>query len=390
LILPAFDEIHISAPRVNRRDGYWRVSAQVNNQEVWFSSRDIPLLPVPESYASAYLIQAMAAGAPLRVDAPMDETWLQNSDRLQETISRWWGYSKVAIHTKGITTKRHNEDGPTVLFFSCGADSFYSLLESGQKIDALAMVYGFGMNQPRTEIIRQSVKEIGRQTRKPTVFIETNLREQVLFNSVHWTRALGGAMAAMGHLLRGEFRHALLSASNHMSYDIPYGSHWDTDPLWSSSRMTLHHIGADKWRDEKLRAISKYNLARHHLTVCYAQDSILRNCGRCAKCVRTMLNLYQYGTLDSFTVFPGKASIEKRIGGIYRIEAFRIPVYRRFMEQERDPRVRRAIQRLIDRSVGWRGALQSIRGKIYSFRRYLRKEMVKKFGVLGRKARWTT
>lgn len=75
---------------------------------VWFESPDLALADSPESFASLFLVPALAHRATLVSVTPLDETWLANSRHLTETFARWWRYPPIAsAFTDGISTSRN-------------------------------------------------------------------------------------------------------------------------------------------------------------------------------------------------------------------------------------------------------------------------------------------
>ena len=66
--------------------------------------------------------------------------------------------------------------------------------------------------------------------------------------------------------------------------------------------VVVHCAGRDT-RLEKIRAISSEPLVQRHLRVCWKNVANHLNCGRCEKCVRTMLALDACGTLGQFVGF---------------------------------------------------------------------------------------
>ena len=83
---------------------------------------------------------------------------------------------------------------------------------------------------------------------------------------------------------------------------IPWGSHPDLDPLWSTERTFLRVDGAEVTRTEKVTAIAASPIAPSRLKVCWRAD-IEANCGRCEKCVRTQCALAIAGALERAPVF---------------------------------------------------------------------------------------
>lgn len=70
-------------------------------------------------------------------------------------------------------------------------------------------------------------------------------------------------------------------------------------PLLSTEQMELVSQGLDCSRIEKVYHISNYELAVKSLNVCDYPNS-KKNCGKCAKCRRTLMNLEVIGKLEEF------------------------------------------------------------------------------------------
>jgi hypothetical protein len=64
------------------------------------------------------------------------------------------------------------------------------------------------------------------------------------------------------------------------------------DPLWSTERTEIVHTGHDAERLEKLAMLADHGIDWTTVRVCHREAG---NCGRCEKCLRTMLGLYAVG-----------------------------------------------------------------------------------------------
>lgn len=72
----------------------------------------------------------------------------------------------------------------------------------------------------------------------------------------------------------------------------PWGSHWDTDPLWSSpDKIRIIHDDASVNRRDKIIQLAAEPLVQRHLRVCWRNLAPTGNCSRCEKCLRTMTTL---------------------------------------------------------------------------------------------------
>ena len=197
------------------------------------------------------------------------------------------------------------------------------MLCSGERIDRLVTVQGFDIDlgdSQRMAALRRSLGEISRVTGIPSIVVRTNLRSHPLFSSVAWERAHGGPLAAIGHVLDDSCDRLLISSSVKIGeWTEPWGSHWEIDRLWSSSRVAIVDVGSDRARAEKVAAIAGEPIVHHHLRVCWENRTPAGNCSQCEKCLTTMLMLAETGLLDRFTVFEGSASLVARIDGLPRI-----------------------------------------------------------------------
>ena len=80
-------------------------------------------------------------------------------------------------------------------------------------------------------------------------------------------------------------------------------------PMLSTSALSLISIGGSKTRVEKTRAIADWPVAHDFLTVCVRS---VPNCGRCSKCLRTLLTLELLGDLDRFANSFDLAAYQER------------------------------------------------------------------------------
>lgn len=113
------------------------------------------------------------------------------------------------------------------------------------------------------------------------------------------------------HFGRGQFSMALvlgfanvLLPSDDMRAGLrAKGLHPFLDPRFSTERTELYHYGdASRW--QKTERVARSQEALDTLAVCKYDDlEADRNCGRCEKCLRTMLALHTLGALDRCPVF---------------------------------------------------------------------------------------
>ena len=112
----------------------------------------------------------------------------------------------------------------------------------------------------------------------------------------------GSALAGIALLLG--FPRVYVPAAYSYSHLDPSGSHLLTDPLWSNESVRVVHDGSEARRIDKVLKIAGNETALANLRVCFADMNV--NCGRCSKCLRTMIPL---ALLDASTApFPSLPS----------------------------------------------------------------------------------
>lgn len=113
-------------------------------------------------------------------------------------------------------------------------------------------------------------------------------------------------MLSLGHLLTRRLSDLFIASSDYLGDSEPWGSHPLIDPNYGGSNLQIYHDGARLRRIEKVRLITEWPAALSSLNVCssYTVPTQGMNCGKCEKCVRTMLELLACGALDRTSTFP--------------------------------------------------------------------------------------
>lgn len=383
------DMIPIGIPRLEREGRHWRVSADVDGEPVWFESQDLELEPVTEAWATAFTIPALERRARLSLEAPVDGVWLDNIVAVQDLLREWWNYPLRLPLATGRDVPAAGVQDETALFFSAGADSFYTLLCGGHRVDRLVLIQGFDFGldaQTRHAAVERSLREIAAARGIAATVVRTNVRTHPLVREMSWERAHGGILAGVGHVLGGAVRRVLISSSISMRSGRPWGSHFRLDPMWGSARRSFLSVGQERRKGEKLRAIASDPLIHDHLRVCWQNAAHDGNCSKCNKCVYARLVLADCGVLERCHMFEGAATLVADIEALPRAKQ-RPGGYqelldgRRHGEQPADPPhgshltpdMKRAIANLLARTarlesrpVRWRRA---VLGRVLSWMR---------------------
>jgi hypothetical protein len=133
--------------------------------------------------------------------------------------------------------------------------------------------------------------------------IETNLRELTDPVVRDWSDMAGAGLAFLATAMAGGFGHMVIGSSAGQATVIPTGTSPMIDPAFSTEAVAIHHdvpaIRPQKvaWLARERRDLLPY------LKVCFYEDRA-DNCGRCSKCLLTMLSLEACGVLGLATGFP--------------------------------------------------------------------------------------
>jgi len=205
------------------------------------------------------------------------------------------------------TTKPHRNR--TICCFTGGVDSFYTLINNASIVDNLLFVWGYDIpltDPERYNEVAGHLRSVSKDFGISLVEVSTNLKE--FFEPLELNKYWGGishgcALAAVGLLLESIYNQFVIPGTFTYANPSPHGSHPLLDPLWSTESLHFIHDGAGATRTEKTETIARSPIVQHNLRVCWQNKSVY-NCGKCLKCIRTMIHLETIGELDKYTTFP--------------------------------------------------------------------------------------
>lgn len=269
-----------------------------------------------DPFVAALLHLAMARREGLRVEGRVSPRLLRSLPTIMDIYQAWKPeLARVDVVATDVATPR--AAGTSCgLFFSGGVDSFYSLLKNdaggGERVSHLVLVFGFDVklhNRALFEQIAARAAEVAQRAGKQLVIVETNVRS-LSDGIASWDLYHGGPMAGVALALGGLW-HRVLVASTYAYQELhPWGSHPLVDPRWSTERVTVVHDGCEATRLQKVRRLSASDLALTSLRVCWNNQGAEYNCGRCEKCLRTMIALHVAGALERCTTFERPLTAE--------------------------------------------------------------------------------
>lgn len=279
-----------------------------------------------DPFLAALLTGAMLRGEDLTIDARVSPRMLEALPELQAIISAFEpGSRQIPVHAEARAhslpeTMATPGNG---LFFSLGVDSFYSLLKNRRDhpadtrtITHLLTLHGIDFPSqswdenfpPQFLANAQRVADgVGAQL----LPIVSNVRRALAVFGT-WPPQHGGALIASALGLGSLLGRLHIAASTTYNRLYPWGSHPLLDPLWSTETVTVIHDGCELNTIDKTRVIAELrpDLAMSTLRPCAGTTSSY-NCGGCEKCLRTMLDLLQFGYLEQCQTLPHEISVER-------------------------------------------------------------------------------
>jgi hypothetical protein len=195
-------------------------------------------------------------------------------------------------------------------FFSGGVDSWAALL-SDPDITDLIYVHGFDIPLEQNaasvsveRLLGATAERLGKRLR----VVRTNMRT-VVDASIGWEVGHGPGLAAVALMMAPLCERVTIGSTSTYGALTARASHPLHDHLWSTESCRIEHHGAHMTRAEKVELLASHQKALDVLRVCWA-DVNAYNCGRCEKCIRTMVPLEAAGALEHCPTFAAELDLE--------------------------------------------------------------------------------
>ena len=268
-----------------------------------------------DSFMPALLLPCMAKGEDLEICPPISSKLFYSLMTLQDIYTKWFPnvFKRIDVITKQKYKSTHDATSNVGAFFSLGVDSFYTLLKNMHNPNSgrgsiTHLIFMNGLETPLVEecVVEKTknlVIEVAKKTNKEYIYGKTNIRN--IF-PLDWDYHYHGAgLASVALSLSSGFNCVVIPSSRPYD-DLTFaGSHPLLDPLWSIETTNIIHDGSEVDRAEKVfKFVGKDPLSLEYLRVCIANRGRSWNCGKCPKCIRTMISLQALGYLAKASTFP--------------------------------------------------------------------------------------
>ena len=297
--------MHLRREEVTERDGWTEAAVVVERpgQEparLWYRVQ----LPVgwrlsqsSDAFVLVPLYWAMRYRIPLHVEGELSPSLLANLEEFQRFHSCWYPerFGPVEIVPEREAEPTLGEEG-ALFGFSGGVDSSFTAYHhatgragrQNQQLKAGVMAHGFDIPIAEEDGFRRAADKAEAMLATlgiPLIRMATNLQKV----EHSWDTIVGAAVASCFYLLQPNARVGLIPGSVPYDLHLLWGSHPISDPLLSSDVLRIVYDGGGFTRPEKIAEIAEWPAALTDLRVCWVNPERDRNCGRCGKCVRTIL-----------------------------------------------------------------------------------------------------
>jgi len=160
-----------------------------------------------------------------------------------------------------------------------------------------------GMKYPVFDRAKQAMAAVAEDAGISLIPVYTNIRHLCDDRALWLDYFFGAVLAAVGHAFSSRINLLYLASSYDLANLVPCGSHPLLDPEYASYSLRIRHSHVALSRMAKLKIVSEWDTAFQHFRVCLANVPDRLNCGKCEKCVRTMLGLVGLGVLDQTRAF---------------------------------------------------------------------------------------
>lgn len=288
------------------------------------------LEPAAEAFVLACLPFAVWLGEPrIRVDGTLCPRLRDGLAAAMALYARWYPRCRpVAIEPMGgYMPPRPRHPPRTAVFLSGGVDALAALRRNRldyprahpRSIAEALLLFGVndfemtpsGPVEERLtmfEEIRERLEGVAIAEGFTLVPVSTTAR-LLAPDYTAWTNVgFGAATVAVAHALRRRFTTVVFASDGAGVDPLPAGSHPILDQHFATAAVDVEHVQAATSRLDKLRLLADWPIAMAVMQPCHRVRVLPRgrvNCGRCEKCVRTMLGLAAIGKLANAPAFAG-------------------------------------------------------------------------------------
>lgn len=262
----------------------------------------------------------------LRIDGAISPTLEDGLLTSMCILRRWYGWpaTPLKIECQAREPRPPASGATTAQLLSGGLDSLCTLARNRRlyarehpwsvTVGVLALGFdleGFfkGSEADRTvDVATRALQRIAAEAGVELVRLRTNALDLDRAGALWVNKWHGAALSSLVHLLDSRIGRLLIASTYDAEHLGPWGSHPLLDGNYSSESLTVVHDALRLSRLEKACEIMDWPVAIENIRVCLVPaDGTHLNCGRCEKCLRTMVALMVCGRLDQTGAFAARS-----------------------------------------------------------------------------------
>ncbi|HKF83386.1 MAG TPA: hypothetical protein VKB23_10555 [Solirubrobacterales bacterium] len=293
--------------------------ADAEPRRIWFRS-ETEVVPNADGVLAACLMPAMRGGGKLVIDEPLSPRVLRRQRDYQAIQQAWshdWNYDEeplkeVEVEAPSRPPGSTAPTGRVASFFSGGVDSFAAIVANPEITDLIfvrgvdilpRLTHQDGLADEVEARLREAAAELG----KPLHVVETNVRE-LSDPLIRWEPYFACPLIAIAHFFAPLFDRVLIAGDTDHETQPLMGAALLVDELWSSEDVDVVDWGGRLNRERRVEMIARHPVVQNTLRTCWENPGGAYNCGRCRKCLLTMISLEAIGALEEVMTFPPRST----------------------------------------------------------------------------------
>jgi len=303
-----------------------KMSATNLPKSLWFSfprSYQPYVVDHADGFLTSLILNAMYFNEDIEIRAKVSPRLAYGLEEFQRIFNIWFPKKFKRVNIKYDTLEEiQNKDNITAVAtaFTGGVDSFYTLwrhLPQNQSIPAFQVTHGIFVlgwdidlgDMVRTEKLLSQHRALFKRLNLDLIIAKSNVRE-FSRNRIDWIYAHGGALIGTALVLGSLIQRFYVPSTFQYNYLDPIGTSPLLDHLLGTASMEIIHDGAATQRFDKIDQLVQLTETFSNLRVCTNNNyhGGYLNCGKCHKCIHTIVYLETIGELYKYNVFANPYS----------------------------------------------------------------------------------
>ena len=327
------------------------------SQEIYFETDrefSLSIHPNPHAFVIASILPALYFGeSRLHIDEEVCPKLKEGLVTALSLLHHWWyppNHKLVSIEAKKLKKVSLAEQPKRAAFcFSGGIDSMSTLFinrteypksHPGYLKDGL-IVFGLEVREmEKFQDVLGLIATIAEGSDLTFVPVYTNIiqlgpKDLNEYWGKFWLNEyMSASFSSIAHSFSKRWGNFSINSSHDIPNLIPHGSNPLLTACYSSWDLQIKEEGISYSRFKKTQLISNWNIALQNLRVCNETKlyrSGAMNCGKCEKCVRTMLALVASSALEKTTAFPVDNVTPELVHEAVHLKENIFPLYKELM-----------------------------------------------------------